>query len=34
MYIPPALVEALPPSWHEPFAPKSKGTWHPNYFKY
>ena len=26
IYIPPAFVEAFPPSWHEPLAPKSKGT--------
>lgn len=30
MYIPPAEVEALPPSWHEPLAPRSKGTCTPN----
>lgn len=29
MYIPPAFVEALPPNWHEPLAPRSSGTWHP-----
>lgn len=32
IYIPPALVEAFPPNWHDPFDPRSKGTWQP-YFK-
>lgn len=25
-YFPPALVEAFPPIWQDPFAPKSNGT--------
>lgn len=33
IYIPPAFVEAFPPSWQEPLAPKSRGTWQPNFDK-
>jgi len=28
-YFPPALVEAFPPIWQDPFAPKSRGVSKP-----
>ena len=33
-YFPPAFVEAFPPIWQEPLAPKSKGVSNPYGSKY
>ena len=29
IYMPPAAVDAFPPSWHDPLAPRSSGTCTP-----